>query len=68
MTLDTFATRLRTMRTEASLSVTDLAEKSGLARTYLHDLEAGRRQPSLATATRLVVALDRSLAVFDNLS
>lgn len=63
----TFAARLRALREEAGLSVADLARLADLNRTYVHNLEAGRREPSLKLATRLAKALGESLAVFDDL-
>ena len=63
-----FAARLRALRVEAGVSVADLAARSGLNRTYIHNLEAGIRQPTLATAARLAKALGVSLAVFDGIA
>lgn len=57
--------RLRALRESASLTVADLAERTGLNRTYLHALEAGTRQPSLDVARKLAVALSVSLSEFD---
>ena len=61
----TFAARLRELRTQAGLSITDLAAKAPIQRTYLHALEAGHKLPSLAIALRLAHALGVSLAEFD---
>jgi len=60
-----FATSLRTIRTEAGLSVSALAAASGISPSYVCDLESGRRKPSLALASKLAKALRVSLAVFD---
>ena len=63
-----FAARLHALREQAGVSVTDLAAKSGLNRTYIHNLEAGYRKPTLLTAARLAKALGVSLAVFDGIA
>ncbi len=65
---DTFAARLRSLRAEAGLSVAALAEKAGIARTSLHNIEAGRREPTFSTLQRLALALGVSLAAFDNVT
>ena len=52
-----FGRRLRVLREEAGKSQGDLADRAGLSRTYLNQLEAGRRDPSLSTLTRLARAL-----------
>lgn len=62
---DTFATRLRSLRTKARLSVADLAEKSGINRTYIHNLEDGRRpDPRLSLLVKLADALGVTLDAF----
>lgn len=62
---DTFATRLRSFRTQAGLTVTELAIKSGVNRTYIHNLEDGRRlDPRLSLLVKLADALDVSLDAF----
>ena len=52
-----FGRRLRALREAADKSQGDLADRAGLSRTYLNQLEAGRRDPSLSTLTRLARAL-----------
>ena len=52
-----FGKRLRVLREAAGKSQGDLAGTAGLSRTYLNQLEAGRRDPSLSTLTRLARAL-----------
>lgn len=62
---DTFATRLKSLRLAAGLSVTALAEKSGINRTYIHNLEDGRRaDPRLSLLVKLANALGVSLEAF----
>jgi DNA-binding XRE family transcriptional regulator len=48
---------VRRLRTAAGLTQTALAERSGIDRTYLSDLEAGRRNPTVTTLARLAKAL-----------
>lgn len=52
-----FGRRLRALREAAGKSQGDLAGKAGLSRVYLNQLEAGKRDPSLSTLTRLALAL-----------
>lgn len=52
-----FPGRLRTLREAANLSVAELAERAGLHRVHVHQLEAGKRAPSWATVCRLADAL-----------
>lgn len=62
---DTFASRLRALRAEASLSATDLAERAGISPQYLCDLESGRRaDPRLSLLVRLADSLGVELDVF----
>jgi transcriptional regulator with XRE-family HTH domain len=53
-----FAERLRHLREERGLSLRALGTLVLHAKSYLHDLETGRRQPSAALAGRLDQALD----------
>jgi transcriptional regulator with XRE-family HTH domain len=62
---DTFAARLKALRESATLSVAELAERSGLARTHVHHLEAGTRQPDFATVLKLCEGLKVKLRVFE---
>src|SRR5438105_610273 len=48
-----FGLLLRTLRRGASLSLRGLATRTSYSRSFLWDLEAGRRHPSLETARRL---------------
>ena len=60
-TAQQFGKRLRALREAAGKSQGDLAGRAGLSRTYLNQLEAGRRDPSLSTLTRLARALSVKL-------
>lgn len=57
----TFGSRLQTLRLERGLSTVQLAKLAGTTRTYISDLEAGRRNPSLVLASKLADALGVSL-------
>src|SRR5262245_56495591 len=58
-----FAALLRRHRAAAGLSQEELAERAGLSRRGVSDLERGaRRSPHPATARRLAEALDLGLA------
>jgi len=50
-------------RMELSLSQEDLAEKAGVHRTYVSDIERGVRNVSILTLERIAEALDIALAV-----
>jgi transcriptional regulator with XRE-family HTH domain len=52
-----FGDRLRRRRQDLDLSQEGLAYESGLNRSYLGSLEAGRRNPSLDNICRLAIAL-----------
>lgn len=58
----TFAHRVRQRRIELRLSQEQLAELSGLDRTYISGIERGVRNPTLSTAERLAQALGVPLA------
>ena len=49
--------RIRQLRNEQSLSITDLAERAGMKRPNLSRLEHGKHVPSLDTLDRLAEAL-----------
>jgi transcriptional regulator with XRE-family HTH domain len=52
-----FASELRRLRAERGLSVRDLAARIHHGKSYVHDLETGRRPPTEAIARRLDDAL-----------
>jgi transcriptional regulator with XRE-family HTH domain len=56
---ETFATRLRSARRDAGMSVIELARVSGISRAYLYELEHEERraQPSAGIVVRLATAL-----------
>ena len=49
--------RLRELRDKASLSQEELAERSGVSRTTITDLELGKRKPHPKTRRKLAEAL-----------
>lgn len=52
-----FGSRLRYLRLKSGLSQEDLADASGLDRTYVGGIERGERNPSLKNIVRLSTAL-----------
>jgi transcriptional regulator with XRE-family HTH domain len=52
-----FGRRLRDLRHKRGLSQEELANRAGLDRTYISSCEAGRRNVTLRTITRLAEAL-----------
>lgn len=52
-----FGRNLRHQRTQRQLSQEELADMSGLHRTYISGLERGVRNPSIVIVGRLAVAL-----------
>jgi len=56
---------IRRLRKQAKLSMAELAEASGVSRQAIHLIEAGKREPAISTARKIVKALSVSLAVFD---
>jgi transcriptional regulator with XRE-family HTH domain len=53
-----FGDVLRRLRTERGLSYRELAHLATFGKSYLHDLETGRKQPTAETARHLDKALD----------
>jgi transcriptional regulator with XRE-family HTH domain len=56
-----FGFAIRGRREALNLTQEDLAEKAGIHRTYLSDIERGTRNPSLVNIDRLATSLDLSL-------
>jgi transcriptional regulator with XRE-family HTH domain len=57
-----FGKRLRALREAGGRSQAAIAERAGLSRVFVNQLEAGTRDPSLSTLTRLAKALGVTLA------
>lgn len=56
--LEIFGSAVRTRRLELDFSQEDLAERSGLHRTYIGGIERGERNISLINVLRLAKALE----------
>lgn len=54
--------RVRALRRSRSWRQDDLAQHAGLTRTYISNLEKGKKNPSLRTLEILAVALDKTPA------
>jgi DNA-binding XRE family transcriptional regulator len=52
---------IRAWRQHRNIPLVDLARRVGLSRGYLHQLEAGRRNMSVATLRKLADALDTDM-------
>ena len=59
-----FGDAVRDRREQLRLTQEDLAEKAGIHRTYLSDVERGSRNLSLINIERLAAALDLSISAF----
>src|SRR5215467_2147224 len=60
-----FGAEVKRRRVRLGISQEKLAERANLHRTYVSDVEAGKRNPSLASIQRLTLALGASLgAIF----
>lgn len=56
-----FGQAVRKLRQAQKISQEELAERCGLHRTYISDIELGKRNVSLENIERIAVALDRPL-------
>lgn len=56
--------RIRQLRKELLLSQESLAFKAGLDRTYIASVENGKRNLSIMSLEKIIVALDCSMAEF----
>ncbi len=57
-----FGAQIRAARRRHGMSQDDLAERSGLHRTYIGGIERGERNPSLTNIVRLAGALEVPVA------
>lgn len=57
-----FGTAVRSKRCEKGLSQEELADRAGLHRTYVSDVERGARNPSLQSIEKLAAALELSVS------
>lgn len=63
-THDDLGSRLRHLRMRCQLSVRQLAERAGVAPSYVTGVEAGRMSPTIATLRKLLLALGTDLGAF----
>lgn len=55
--LKAMGTKIAQLRTQQKLSQEDLAEKSGVDRSYLSEIENGHKNPSAMTIIKIIRAL-----------
>ena len=55
---------VRKIRLEQEISQEELADRCGLHRTYISDIELGKRNLSLENIERIAVSLNKSLSEF----
>ncbi len=55
---------VRKIRLEQGISQEELADRCGLHRTYISDIELGKRNLSLENIERIAMSLNRSLSEF----
>ena len=56
--------RIKELRNKLSISQEELGFRSGVHRTYIASLEVGKRNVSIATLEKIVVALEVSFGEF----
>ncbi len=56
--------RIRSLRTKMGLSQEKLALKAGIDRTYLAGIEAGKRNATITSLEKIVIALEISMKDF----
>ena len=59
-----FGRAVRKLRLEQKISQEELAERCDLHRTYISDIELGKRNVSLENIERIVTALNQPLSDF----
>lgn len=55
---------VRKIRLEQEISQEELADRCGLHRTYISDIELGKRNLSLENIERIAISLNKSLSEF----
>lgn len=60
------AGRIRKLRTEQSMTQTELAKRAGINRSYLADIEMGNRNFGIDTLERILKGLGKSHSEFFN--
>lgn len=56
-----FGDRIKALRLEKKISQEELAHVAGIDRTYISDIEKGRRNVSLVVIQKLAKALDKEI-------
>lgn len=51
-------------RNKKKISQETLAEKSGIHRTYLSEVEGGKRNPTISVLNKIILALEVSMSEF----
>lgn len=58
-----FAWKLREARVHKGMTQQELADQIGMSRSWVHNVETGRKQPTLGAAIAALSALDYTLEV-----
>jgi transcriptional regulator with XRE-family HTH domain len=66
MSLNCFGNRLRELRNNADLTQTQLAERAGIARSFVAKMEAGQHIPSWDTVQAIAKALGVNCMAFQD--
>ena len=61
-TLELFGRRIYELRVSEGWSQEELAERTGLHRTYISGIERGRRNPTLIVIEKLAAAFSKSFS------
>ncbi len=64
MITEKVGSRIRSLRNQLGLSQEKLALKAGIDRTYLAGIESGKRNATIISLEKVVLALDISLSDF----
>lgn len=58
--------RIKQLRSRLNISQEELAERANVHRTYIASLEVGKRNVSIVTLEKIVLALEVSMSEFFN--
>ena len=62
--LTRYGQAVRKIRLERGISQEELADRCGLHRTYISDIELGKRNLSLENIERIAISLNKTLSEF----
>ena len=62
--LTRYGQAVRKIRLERGISQEELADRCGLHRTYISDIELGKRNLSLENSERIAISLNKTLPEF----